>query len=266
MSESFNLFRLQQLDLNRMKIRRRQREIEKILNADESVQKAQQMLDANHQELEKATHAYNEIHDQVEERNLKLKYSQAKLFGGQITNPPKELRDLEAESAALKSYLSELAEQQFYALEALEKCQNKLAKAEENLAQVKSASATKHSKLMGESRMLEEKLPAINEQRESLRAQISPANYQAYVKLLKSKGGRAVAEVIDSSCNACGVNVPLAISSAPNLPQKSPTAEPVAECFTPNNYFTNRPKTATTTISTSRIKTSKMSGAKSNPL
>ncbi len=87
MSESFNLFRLQQLDLNRMKIRRRQREIEKILNADESVQKAQQMLDANHQELEKATHAYNEIHDQVEERNLKLKYSQAKLFGGQITNP-----------------------------------------------------------------------------------------------------------------------------------------------------------------------------------
>lgn len=102
MSESFNLFRLQQLDLNRMKIRRRQREIEKILNADESVQKAQQMLDATHQELEKATHAYNEIHDQVEERNLKLKYSQAKLFGGQITNP-KELRDLEAESAALKA-------------------------------------------------------------------------------------------------------------------------------------------------------------------
>lgn len=225
MSESFNLFRLQQLDLNRMKIRRRQREIEKILNADESVQKAQQMLDVTHQELEKATHAYNEIHDQVEERNLKLKYSQAKLFGGQITNP-KELRDLEAESAALKSYLSELAEQQFYALEALEKCQNKLAKAEENLAQVKSVSATKHSKLMGESRMLEDKLPAINEQRESLRAQISPANYQAYVKLLKSKGGRAVAEVIDSSCNACGVNVP------PGDIQRAKSPSEIAYCRT----------------------------------
>ncbi len=225
MSESFNLFRLQQLDLMRMKILSRQREIEKIINSDSNIQKAQALVDEAKEHLNIAQQAYTQIHDQVEERNLKLKYSQAKLFGGQITNP-KELRDLEAESAALTNYLSELADEQFLALETLEERQKALKVAENNLTDVKSQTATKHSKLMGEARQLEDKLPSINEQRKSLRSQISPANYQAYVDLFKSKGGRAVAEVIDSCCNACGVNL------APGDIQRAKSPSEITYCKT----------------------------------
>jgi predicted nucleic acid-binding Zn-ribbon protein len=225
MSESFNLFRLQQLDLMRMKILSRQREIEKIINSDSNIQKAQTLVDEAKEHLNIAQQAYTQIHDQVEERNLKLKYSQAKLFGGQITNP-KELRDLEAESAALTNYLSELADEQFLALETLEERQKALKVAENNLTDVKSQTATKHSKLMGEARQLEDKLPSINEQRKSLRSQISPANYQAYVDLFKSKGGRAVAEVIDSCCNACGVNL------APGDIQRAKSPSEITYCKT----------------------------------
>ena len=225
MSESFNLFRLQQLDLMRMKILSRQREIEKIINSDSNIQKAQALVDEAKEHLNIAQQAYTQIHDQVEERNLKLKYSQAKLFGGQITNP-KELRDLEAESAALTNYLSELADEQFLALETLEERQKALKVAENNLTNVKSQTATKHSKLMGEARQLEDKLPSINEQRKSLRSQISPANYQAYVDLFKSKGGRAVAEVIDSCCNACGVNL------APGDIQRAKSPSEITYCKT----------------------------------
>lgn len=225
MSESFNLFRLQQLDLMRMKILSRQREIEKIINSDSNIQKAQTLVDEAKEHLNIAQQAYTQIHDQVEERNLKLKYSQAKLFGGQITNP-KELRDLEAESAALTNYLSELADEQFLALETLEERQKALKVAENNLTDVKSQTATKHSKLMGEARQLEDKLSSINEQRKSLRSQISPANYQAYVDLFKSKGGRAVAEVIDSCCNACGVNL------APGDIQRAKSPSEITYCKT----------------------------------
>lgn len=225
MSESFNLFRLQQLDLMRMKILSRQREIEKIINSDSNIQKAQTLVDEAKEHLNIAQQAYTQIHDQVEERNLKLKYSQAKLFGGQITNP-KELRDLEAESAALTNYLSELADEQFLALETLEERQKALKVAENNLTDVKSQTATKHSKLMGEARQLEDKLSSINEQRKSLRSQISPANYQAYVALFKSKGGRAVAEVIDSCCNACGVNL------APGDIQRAKSPSEITYCKT----------------------------------
>lgn len=225
MSESFNLFRLQQLDLMRMKILSRQREFEKIINSDSNIQKAQTLVDEAKEHLNIAQQAYTQIHDQVEERNLKLKYSQAKLFGGQITNP-KELRDLEAESAALTNYLSELADEQFLALETLEERQKALKVAENNLTDVKSQTATKHSKLMGEARQLEDKLSSINEQRKSLRSQISPANYQAYVDLFKSKGGRAVAEVIDSCCNACGVNL------APGDIQRAKSPSEITYCKT----------------------------------
>ena len=225
MSESFNLFRLQQLDLSRMKIMRRQKEIEKIINADENVQKAQHIVDEAQKALDLASKAYDTIHQQVEERNLKLKYSQAKLFGGQISNP-KELQDLEAESAALKSFIAELSDQQFVALEELEERQNALKSAEETLTQVKSQTATKHSKLMGESRQLEDKLPNINAQRAALRAQVSKANYQSYVGLLKTKGGRAVAEVIDSSCDACGVRV------APGDIQRAKSPSEIVYCKT----------------------------------
>jgi len=113
----------------RMKILSRQREIEKIINSDSNIQKAQTLVDEAKEHLNIAQQAYTQIHDQVEERNLKLKYSQAKLFGGQITNP-KELRDLEAESAALTNYLSELADEQFLALETLEERQKALKVAE----------------------------------------------------------------------------------------------------------------------------------------
>lgn len=225
MSESFNLFRLQQLDLDRMTILRRQKAIEKIINADTDIQKAQAELDTAQEALNLATVKYNDIHQQVEERDLKLKYSQAKLFGGQISNP-KELQDLEAESKALKTYLSELAELQFVALETLEASQNTLKAAQAKLTEVKSQTATKHAKLMGEHRQLEEKLPNILFQRESLRRQISDENYKAYATLFKSKGGRAVVEVIDSCCEACGVQV------APRDIQRAKSPSDIVFCKT----------------------------------
>jgi len=225
MSESFNLFRLQQLDLIRLKILSRQREIDKIIDSDSNIQKAQSLVDEAQEQLDVANHAYTKIHDLVEERNLKLKYTQAKLFGGQITNP-KELQDLQAESVALTSYLSELADEQFLALEMLEERQKALKAAEKNLTDVKSQTATKHAKLLGEAKQLEDKLPGINDQRASLRAQISPENYQAYVDLFKNKGGRAVAEVIDSSCNACGVRV------APGDIQRAKSPSEIVYCKT----------------------------------
>ncbi len=225
MSESFNLFRLQQLDLSRLKILRRQKEIEKIIETDSEVQKAQATVDEAQNLLTIATKKYDEIHEQVEERDLKLKYSQAKLFGGQISNP-KELQDLEAESKALKTYIAELSELQFVALEALESEQKTLKDAEEKLTEVKSQIATKHAKLMGEHRQLEEKLPNILFQRENLRKQISSENYKAYATLFKNKGGRAVVEVIESCCEACGVQV------APRDIQLAKSPSDIAYCKT----------------------------------
>lgn len=225
MSESFNLFRLQQFDLNRMKILRRQKEIKKIIDSDSEVQKALARLVAAQDAVNVATKTYDDIHNQVEERDLKLKYSQAKLFGGQISNP-KELQDLEAESKALKAYIAELSEQQFIALEELEERQKTLKEAEDFLAEVKSQTATKHAKLMGEHKQLEEKLPNILFQRESLRSQISNENYKAYVALFKSKGGRAVVEVVESCCEACGVQL------APRDIQRAKSPSDIVYCKT----------------------------------
>ena len=65
MSESFNLFRLQQFDLNRMKILRRQKEIEKIIDSDSEVQNALARLEASQDAVKVATKTYDDIHNQV---------------------------------------------------------------------------------------------------------------------------------------------------------------------------------------------------------
>ncbi len=206
MSDSFNLFRLQQLDLSRFKILRRQKEIHQIIDSDNEVQKAQKEFNLAQEQVNKAQTAYDDVHAQVEEKHLKLKYSQAKLFGGQISNP-KELQDLEAESEALRRTISKLEEKQFFALETLDNAQETLKSKDEFLINVKKQTENKHANLILEHQTLEDKLPDINNQRNALRAQITPDIYKTYVSLLKSKRGRAVAEVVDSSCEACGVYI-----------------------------------------------------------
>lgn len=223
MNTSFTLFRLQAQDTLRMKMNARLKEIDRIIAADKEISQANASLVEARGINKSAESVLKDLVDQVKEKKLKRELTQANLFSGKIRNP-KELQDLQAETQALDRTITKLEDEQLQAMMVLEETIKALHDAERELQQVLDRKASQNSLLVGEKHKIESEIPQVDAQRSSLREQLDEATFSVYRNLLKSKAGRAVAEVLDDTCGACGVTVPPADIQA----AKSPNA--IAYC------------------------------------
>lgn len=216
MNNTFSLYRLQQLDSQRIERLKRIKQIDQIIASDKAVLKAKSVVQKADDALTSNNNELENVRLKVEEKTLKLKLTQAKLFGGKI-NAPKELQDLQAESEALRRSIKSLEDKQMVLLEANDTCQDAKKAAEAGLQQLLNKKASENSLLLGEREKLKMQLPKINSQRESLKSQLDEKLLKEYDALFKSKGGVAVAEIFDGSCKACGVELsPTDIQQAAN--------------------------------------------------
>jgi len=206
MNNTFSLYRLQQLDSQRIERLKRIRQIDQIIASDKAVLRAQSIVQKANDALEINNIDLENVRQKVEEKILKLQLTQAKLFGGRIS-APKELQDLQAESEALRRTIKSLEDEQMVLLEANDVCQNAKQAAEAGLQQLLNKKASENSLLLGEREKLKKQLPKINSQREALKSQLDQKLLKEYDALFKSKGGVAVAEIFDESCRACGVEL-----------------------------------------------------------
>ncbi len=206
MNNTFSLYRLQQLDSQRIERLKRIRQIDQIIASDKAVLRAQSIVQKANDALEINNIDLENVRQKVEEKTLKLQLTQAKLFGGRIS-APKELQDLQAESEALRRTIKSLEDEQMVLLEANDVCQNAKQAAEAGLQQLLNKKASENSLLLGEREKLKKQLPKINSQREALKSQLDQKLLKEYDALFKSKGGVAVAEIFDESCRACGVEL-----------------------------------------------------------
>ena len=217
MNTSFTLFRLQAKDTLRMKMNARLKEIDRIIAADKEISQANASLVEARGINKSAESVLKDLVDQVKEKKLKRELTQANLFSGKIRNP-KELQDLQAETQALDRTITKLEDEQLQAMMVLEETIKALHDAERELQQVLDRKASQNSLLVGEKHKIESEIPQVDAQRSSLREQLDEATFTVYRNLLKSKAGRAVAEVLDDTCGACGVTVPPADIQAAKSP------------------------------------------------
>ena len=216
MNNTFSLYRLQQLDSQRIERLKRIKQIDQIIASDKAVLKAKSVVQKADDALTSNNNELENVRLKVEEKTLKLKLTQAKLFGGKI-NAPKELQDLQAESEALRRTIKSLEDEQMVLLEVNDVCQDAKKAAEAGLQQLLNKKASENSLLLGEREKLKMQLPKINSQRESLKSQLDEKLLKEYDALFKTKGGVAVAEIFDGSCKACGVELsPTDIQQAAN--------------------------------------------------
>ena len=223
MNTSFTLFRLQAQDTLRMKMNARLKEIDRIIAADKEISQANASLVEARGINKSAESVLKDLVDQVKEKKLKRELTQANLFSGKVRNP-KELQDLQAETQALDRTIAKLEEEQLQAMMSLEETTNAMRQAENELQKVLDRKSSQNSLLIGEKHKIEAEIPQVDAQRQTLREQLDEATFTIYRNLLKSKAGRAVAEVHDDTCGACGVTVPPADIQA----AKSPNA--IAYC------------------------------------
>ena len=218
MNLPLSLYRLQNIDTQLRHINTRLKEIEAILLQDESVQRALKNLEESKVVVNDQAKNLKDIEEQVQAKMIKFKLTQASLFGGKISNT-KELQDLQNEGEALKRTITKLEEEQLLFMIALEEAQEAQRQAEFQYKQAIADQVSNNSKLLGEKTKLESDLPGLEAQRQSITQWIPIPTLESYENLIKTKAGKAVAEVIDDSCSACGAMLtPAEIQSA-----RSPT-------------------------------------------
>ena len=206
MNLSLSLFRLQTLFTRRAVIRRRLEQIEATLAEDVAVKAADQAHQAAAKSYEIAQKLQSEHQTLMDERRLKKDLTHAQLFGGKVRSP-KELQELEQEEKNLTELLARMEDEMMAHMASSDQAKADLEAAQSAHQAAIDQKATNSSLLISERGRLQEELGPLGAQLKSLAQEIPPDVFNNFQELLRVKKGRAVAEVFDGSCQACGMDL-----------------------------------------------------------
>lgn len=143
---------------------------------------------------------------ETETRAQQQKISQADqtLYGGNVRNP-KELQDLQQETASLRKFQTTLDDRQLLAMEALEETESATARAHAAVLALEKTRADQEALWRAEGAQVQTQVEKFSIQREAAVVAVEPDDLALYQTLRKSKHGLAVARLESDSCSGCGV-------------------------------------------------------------
>jgi predicted nucleic acid-binding Zn-ribbon protein len=216
---SFQLFRLQQIDLRLDHAQSRIKQIDEILGDDSDLIKAQSFVDSTKQILAEARKQTRNAEMDVRSQNIKIEQTEAALYGGKVRNP-KELQDLTNEAAALKRYLNILEDRQLEAMFKEEEAEANYQKASSQLEDLISRRNQEHKKISAEKAALLNDVANLTDEREAAIKSISKEELSLYEQLREQRRGIAVAKVSGKNCSACGSTLSTSLLYAAHSPNK----------------------------------------------
>jgi predicted nucleic acid-binding Zn-ribbon protein len=219
MSQTFKLYRLQQLDSQLDRIHNRLRQIEAALNEDQAVKEAQENLDQASRQLEAQRKSLRKVEELVREQRLKIEQTESTLYSGKVRNP-KELQDLQNETAALKRYRSTLEDRQLDVMIAVEEAEAGQQETQLALEKEQAQFEQKSAELTQEQGNLKAELARLETEREAAARSIEAADLALYNQLRQQRRGIAVAKVSDNACSACGSTLSASLLHAARSPSQ----------------------------------------------
>jgi hypothetical protein len=219
MSQTFKLFRLQQIDSELDRGRARLKEIEIQLADDRQIRLSQKSLDSSRKDRDQAAKTLRKAEQAVQQQRLKIERSEATLYGGKVVNP-KELQDLQLEAESLKKYLSILEDQQLEAMFEFDDEELKYQEVSASHSDIIAQIAHQNDELVEERIVLLQDMTRQESERLAAASNINPQEMRIYDNLRQKKSGVAVARVIERTCAACGSTLSAAIFSSAQMPNK----------------------------------------------
>lgn len=219
MSQTFKLYRLQQLDSKLDQIKSRLNEIENILNDHRELRLVENEYNLATDQFNQATKALRLAEENVRAQRLKIEQTEATLYSGKVRNP-KELQDLQNESAALKRYLAVLEDRQLEQMIAHEESETERNAAAERFDQEQIRSESLYQDLLKERAGLLDDVKRLEAERDAAISPISQTDRDLYKKLRQQRQGVAVARVTDAYCSACGSTLSSALLHAARSPNQ----------------------------------------------
>jgi len=204
MSRAASLLQLQSIDLELDANHARLRAIEIALGDDPAFKQAQRDgVDAQAQ-LHAGRVVVQNLEYESQTLGQKIAEVESRLYGGTVTNP-KELQDLQNEGASLRRRREALEEKQFEAMLAVEAAEVRGAEAQHRLEQAEAAASAAHGNLREERERLRIAVARLDINRGASAAGIPAGDLELYMRLRQNKKGRAVSQLDEGACTACGV-------------------------------------------------------------
>jgi|SRR5579859_973103 len=204
MSRAASLLQLQGIDLEMDTKRARLRAIEIALGDDPAVKQAQRELVEAQAALHVARVSVQNLEFDGQTLGQKIAEVDGRMYGGKVTNP-KELQDLQHEVTSLQHRREALEEKQFEALLTAESAEVRSTDVQHRLERAETVAAEAHGNLREEREELQTGLARLQTNRDAAAAPIPAADLEIYTRLRLSKKGRAVSQLDEGACTACGV-------------------------------------------------------------
>ena len=206
MAQSFKLYRLQQLDSHLDRTRARLDEVHQGLNDAHELHQAENQYKLAEVELQTIRKSLQKAEQAVKDQRIKIEMTEAALYGGKVRNP-KELQDLQNESAALKRYLVILEDRQLEAMLSEEETQTNSLKVKAALELAQAKQAARQKELFNEQDHLQKDIPRLEEERQVVASTIPADEIGLYDALRRQRRGVAVSLVQNKACNSCGTTL-----------------------------------------------------------
>lgn len=217
MSQSSNLYRLQQIDSQIDQVKNRLHEILAALEHNPILQQAQEQLERTDQTLTEARKALQKTEETVQDQHIKISQTESVLYGGKVRNP-KELQDLQNDVTSLKRFLGVLEDRQLEAMLSLENAENEDKQAKTQYDMTLAQTTEERSGLRGEMTQLQKKVERLGIERQAATTVVNPTDLSLYEQLRQTRRGVAVTKVLSQACGACGALLTPALVQAATSP------------------------------------------------
>jgi predicted nucleic acid-binding Zn-ribbon protein len=207
MNRSHLLYRLQTIDLEIGKGKRRLEEVEASLGEGEELRQARRALQKAEDELNRWRTTLRDLELETKSLSAKITSVEEGLYSGRVTNP-KELANLQGEVSYLKRRRSELEDKQIEAMVEVEEHEAEVDSEKASLAQIQAEWTQAQEQLTEEQGELEERLASLKKERSEVEGIVGPEDLAVYGELRSRKGGQAVALLKGDVCQVCRVTLP----------------------------------------------------------
>jgi predicted nucleic acid-binding Zn-ribbon protein len=203
MSQSSNLFRLQQIDSAIDQSHTRLHDIETALSSNPALQLAEERASTAEHTLQDAQKALRKTEEAVQDQRIKINQTESVFYGGKVHNP-KELQDLQNDVAALKRYMSVLEDRQLEAMLILEDAEIAFKQATIQVDETLANTTEQQAGLRGELAQVRKTVERLVLERQAATTALNLDDLDLYEQLRKTRRGVAVAKVSSQTCGACG--------------------------------------------------------------
>ena len=198
------LYQLQQIDLELERLILEQQTLTRTLQGDSTLAKARTEHRIAQQQLQSGLQAQKEAEWALAELDQRLKLLGQRLYSGSITNP-KELYAVQQETQHLRAQQSRQEEMTLEVMDATDTLREMAKQKGEALQRAEEVWSLFNASSVQRGEQLESKRQEIQARRDQFAGSIDAELLKRYEVLKRSKQGRAVSRVEQSSCQWCRV-------------------------------------------------------------